>query len=122
MSKIIDHNTTDDHETMADGGKAWLSASGNYFVRREWHTPAGRNIHLYPNGQPWNNIAYYNIDTRKRIDLAAAHCKLCDGLAYSRHCGDFRSCKCGAVSVDTDRWMPERHRYLGEPKNYNKIA
>jgi hypothetical protein len=43
-----------------------------------------------------------------------AECKLCGDRVYSRHHHDFRTCKCGAISVDGGR---EYMRRVGEPAN-----
>lgn len=34
------------------------------------------------------------------MKIKAIHCKTCDYVVYSRARHDFRSCKCGSVSVD----------------------
>lgn len=86
---------------MADGKYAWLTASGNYYARRE------------PDYENWKSIAYYNKETKERIPLAKAQCSDCKQMLESKMCGDFVSCGCGKSFVDTDRWFPERHRYGG---------
>jgi hypothetical protein len=96
---------------MADNTMAWLSASRNYYVRREKHSPKGNVITIQTH--PWTHIAYYDLVTRKRIPLARAMCTSCLDSIESKHCGDYVHCSCGASAVDTDRWVPERHRYIG---------
>lgn len=96
---------------MQDGSRAWLSASKKYYVRREYHSPKGFCITIQ--AYPWNHIEYYDLEGRY-IPLAMARCNNCHDLIRSKHCGDFVSCSCKKSGVDTDRWFPERHRYIGD--------
>lgn len=82
---------------MGDGTEAYLTTSRLYYSRNNG------------NGE----IAYYDHTTLLRIPLAAAKCAKCEQVIRSMRCGDFVQCKCGDSYVDTDRWMPERHRYGG---------
>lgn len=86
---------------MKDGTTAYLSQSKNYFIRRE------------PTVEKWKYIRYYTLEG-DYIQLAKGRWKLCEDTIESKHCGDYVGCSCGASRVDTDRWFPERHRYLGE--------
>lgn len=45
-------------------------------------------------------------------------CKLCEDVIYSRHDGEYRSCKCGAIAVDQ---TPHYSRFIGEPANFVKV-
>lgn len=92
-------------EVMNDGTTAYLTYSKRYYVRRE------------PDVHYWSHIVYYGLD-KNRIHLAKAKCKLCGEIMESKCCGDFQPCKCGASFVDTDRWLPERHRYGGETEPF----
>lgn len=94
-----------DSRRMKDGTTAYLSSSKRYFIRRE------------PNPDNWQVIEYYTLD-KEYIQLAKAECNKCHTILASKHCGDFVSCECGNF-VDTDRWMPERHRYGGDVKPIN---
>jgi hypothetical protein len=85
---------------MQDGTEAYLSQSKKHFIRRE------------PDEHEWNTIKYYTLEGES-IQLAKATCGTCDDVIESQCCGDFVTCKCGDSSVDTDRWFPERHRYIG---------
>jgi hypothetical protein len=87
---------------MNDGTEAWLSQSGRYYVRR------------MPTREDWNEIAYYDIDTKERIQLSKGICNSCGETIESKHCGNFVRCTCGESFVDTDRWMPEHGRYGGD--------
>ena len=102
---------------MTDDSYAWLSASGRYYVRRERHstTRSGRK-RVWVASDEWTHIAYYDKKTRERIPLARAECEACHDVIESKHGGDFVSCACGETYVDTDRWMPERHRYGGKAR------
>ena len=86
---------------MNDGTTAYLSMSKRYFVRRE------------PKVDKWTSIRYYNIETLDEVALAKAKCGDCGDIIQSKHCGDYVGCSCGKSFVDTDRWMPERHRWGG---------
>lgn len=118
MPRIIDKSGEFDAiaKTMQDGSRAWISISGRYYVRREYHSPQGPI-----QTKPWTHIQYYTLEG-EYIPLAAARCLRCGDIVRSRHCGDFRSCSCGAVSVDTDRWTPTWHRYIGKEKNYEVLS
>lgn len=85
---------------MNDGSYAWLLPSKRYYARRE------------PEYDCLDTIAYYSLD-KDRIPLASAVCRECGERITSKMCGDFVRCSCDASFVDTDRWMPERHRYGG---------
>ncbi len=85
---------------MNDGTLAWLTVTGKYYCRREPHV------------DNWTKIAYYTLE-KDLIPLAKGKCKDCGEVIESQHCGDYVTCKCGKSNVDTDRWMPERHRYIG---------
>lgn len=100
-------------ETMKDDTVAWLTASGNYYARRYRLTP--KTSRERPDKDRWTHIAYYTLEG-ERVPLAKAECAECGDVLESKHCGDFVVCKCGQSSVDTDRWFPERHRYLGHVK------
>lgn len=39
-------------------------------------------------------------DLPQKIEVNAARCKLCHDTIHSYHRHDFRTCKCGAISVD----------------------
>lgn len=91
-----------DGTEMADGTLAWLTPSGSYYARRE------------PDYDIWDTIAYYNKDTKERIHLAEAQCSQCGQVIASKMRGDCVRCACGESFVDTDHWMPERHRYGGK--------
>jgi len=92
-------NTQDEGTKMKDGTNAWLTASGWYFSRPE------------PSYEKRESIVYYSLD-KEHIPLAETECQKCGETVKSKMCGDFQSCSCRATSVDTDRWMPERHRIL----------
>lgn len=92
---------TGDPKEMKDGTTAYLTESKRYFVRRE------------PKKDNWNRIQYYTLEGGY-ISLAKGRCKECNQVIQSQMCGDFQECECGKSFVDTDRWMPERHRYGGE--------
>ena len=53
----------------------------------------------------------------KKILVNKARCKLCGDVVESKHRHDFRSCSCGAMSVDGGReyirraWSGERSYY-----------
>jgi len=80
---------------MKDWQVAFLTHSGRYYCR---------------NHDDWR-IDYYNL-RKEFIPLASAKCENCGDIIQSKKCWDFVSCKCGDTMVDTDRWMPERHRIL----------
>ncbi|MGA0610054.1 DUF7695 domain-containing protein [Caldimonas sp. KR1-144] len=42
-------------------------------------------------------------------------CTQCDDVIWSRYRGEFRSCKCGAISVDQ---TPHYSRYVGNPADF----
>lgn len=84
---------------MKDGYEAWLQPSGDYYARR------------HPSYEDYHSIYYYDLE-KNRIPLASATCPKCKEFIESKMCGDFVCCTCGATCVDTDRWMPERHRLL----------
>ena len=86
---------------MKDGREAWLTPSGRYYARRE------------PTYDVYDEILYYSLDGEP-IPLAKGECPECHDVIRSRMCGDFQRCKCGKSFVDTDRMMPERHRYGGQ--------
>lgn len=46
-------------------------------------------------------------------------CKLCDDIIWSRYEGEFRTCKCGAISVDQ---TPYYTRYIGNSHNMNILG
>lgn len=83
---------------MQDGREARLTSSGRYYVRHWGYT-----------------IMYYTLKG-ERIPLARARCEDCKELLISKRCGHFVQCSCGASFVDTDRWVPESHRYGGQVK------
>lgn len=85
---------------MQDGTTGYLSHSQRYYIRRE------------PKPDKWTHIRYYTLEGEP-IQLAKAKCPNCGDVIESKHCGDFVKCECGESYVDTDRWMPERHRYGG---------
>lgn len=85
---------------MKDGSTAYLTASKRYYCRRE------------PKVDDFNKIVYYTL-SGEHIPLASGTCEECGEKLESQICGDFKQCKCGKSFVDTDRWMPERHRYGG---------
>ena len=81
---------------MQDGGAARLTKSGKYYVRYRGES-----------------IFYYTLEG-ERIRLATARCTaICKQIIRSKRCGDFVICDCGKSFVDTDRWLPTRHRYGG---------
>lgn len=86
---------------MQDGTEAWLTPSKRYYCRAE------------PSYEERTSIAYYGLD-KERIPLAKGICNQCNEVIESKMCGDFQSCKCKKSFVDTDRQMPERHRYGGD--------
>lgn len=92
---------TGDPKKMKDGSTAYLTQTGKYFVRRE------------PERHSFTKIVYYTLGG-EHIPLAKGKCKECGQVIESQMCGDFVPCKCAKSFVDTDRWMPERHRYGGE--------
>lgn len=85
---------------MKDGKLAWLTESGHYYARRN------------PDYENHTSIGYYDLEGNP-IPLASAACPECHDTITSKRCGDFVTCKCGKSSVDTDRLMPERHRFIG---------
>ena len=87
---------------MNDGTTAYLSSSKRYYIRQEG----------YPDDVSGKRIEYYTLRGRY-IHLARAKCLDCGEEIWSRRCGDFQRCRCGASYVDTDRRVPERHRYGG---------
>ena len=97
-------------KTMNDGTTAYISPSKRYYIRSAWWV-GGKLI----KEKQARRIEYYTL-RGKYIPLARAKCLSCGEEIFSLRCGDFVSCSCGKISVDTDRWMPERHRYLGECK------
>lgn len=90
-------------EIMNDGTEAWLTHSRSYYCRRE------------PDVRKWTKIVYYGLN-KEHIPLAKAQCEKCLDIIESQHCGDYVTCGCGLAYVDTDRWMPEMHRYGGRVK------
>lgn len=92
---------------MQDGTEAWKTPSGLYFCRAE------------PSYEDRQSIAYFTLDG-VRIPLAKGKCEKCGDVVESKMCGDFQRCKCGASAVDTDRWFPERHRFIGPISNEGK--
>jgi endogenous inhibitor of DNA gyrase (YacG/DUF329 family) len=44
----------------------------------------------------------------------SVYCKKCKTTITSERPGHFVTCECGAVSIDTDRWFPERYRIVGD--------
>lgn len=86
---------------MNDGTEAWLTSSGLYYCRAE------------PSYEERTSIVYYSLE-KEHIPLSHGTCKKCGDYIESKMCGDFQSCSCGASFVDTDRWMPERHRHGGD--------
>lgn len=115
MTRIIDHTIDDTYKIMADSTKAWPTRSNNLFVRREFHSPQGHVIHIQ--SYPWNHIAYYDKNSLERLYLAEARCLNCNTIVRSKHCGDFATCNCGKIFVDTNRWFPNSHRYGGNSKD-----
>ena len=91
---------------MKDGNEAWVTQSGNYHARR------------HPTYENYTHIFYYDLEGN-RILLAKATCPSCEDVLESKMCGDFVSCRCGKSFVDTDRCMPERHRFGGLVANIN---
>jgi hypothetical protein len=45
-------------------------------------------------------------------------CALCATVIFSRYVGEFRSCECGAISVDQ---TPHYSRCIGDPKCFLKV-
>lgn len=110
MPRIHNHSDLIDAVTMQDGTPAWLTQSKRYYCRQERHSPKGLAITYTP--WSWTHIQYYTLKG-VYIPLAAAKCGYCGDTARSKHCGDFVRCACRNAAVDTDRMMPERHRYIG---------
>jgi len=91
-----------DEKVMKDGSSAHLTESKRYYVRKELNEDS-------------QTIVYYTL-SGDHIPLARAKCGDCNEVIESKKCGDFVSCSCGNSYVDTDRWMPERHRFGGNAK------
>jgi hypothetical protein len=96
-------------KTMNDWTEAVLTISKNYYVRqmykwKSYNRPLKHN-------ETWDRIEYYNLEGNY-IPLAMAECKKCWEIIQSQYCWHFVSCSCWHTMVDTDRWMPERHRFL----------
>ncbi|WOI85964.1 DUF7695 domain-containing protein [Rhodococcus qingshengii] len=104
----------DKPKIMVDGTVAWLSPSKRYYVRRYRlkfaRTPRQEEV---PSDDDWTHIAYFDVETKERIALASATCTECNATIESKHCGDYVWCECRKSAVDTDRMMPERHRFIG---------
>ena len=41
-------------------------------------------------------------------------CRLCHDVIFSRYSGEFVTCKCGSISIDSTEHYT---RYIGEPEN-----
>lgn len=93
-------------KTMKDWTIAVLTSSKSYYVRKmyKWKSNA-------KSWMKWDRIEYYDLHGNY-IPLASAECSKCGDIIQSQYCWNFVSCKCWHTSVDTDRWMPERHRFL----------
>lgn len=93
-------------KTMKDWTTAVFTLSKRCYVR-----------HMYkwkPNTKSWmkwDRIEYYDL-RGNYIPLAMAECEKCGEIVQSQYCWHFVSCSCWHTEVDTDRWMPERHRIL----------
>ncbi len=83
----------DRSKVMKDGTIAYLTQSGSYYFL------AGPD-------------RYWHLDG-SRIEWQEAECDICHDIIASRRCGQYVSCRCGMSGVDTDRWMPERQRFIG---------
>lgn len=94
---------------MNDWTTAVLTSSWTYYVRQMYKWKS------YNRPRKWNEkydrIEYYTL-RGKYIPLASAECAKCWDIIQSQMCWHFVSCSCWSTSVDTDRWMPERHRFL----------
>jgi len=85
---------------MEDGIIGYLTKSERYYCRKE---VKDEDLMIF----------YYTLEG-KRVPLAKAECLSCGEIVESLRCGDFQKCSCGGTAVDTDRWLPERHRYIGD--------
>lgn len=91
---------------MKDWTIAVLTSSWNYYVRQMYNWKSNTKSWM-----KWDRIEYYDLQGNY-IPLASAECKNCWDTIQSQYCWHFVSCKCWDTAVDTDRWMPERHRLL----------
>lgn len=57
--------------------------------------------------------------TKKYLYTNAIKCKVCGDVIESEHRHDFKTCSCGAVSVDGGH---NYQRIVGEPYNYEDMA
>lgn len=48
-------------------------------------------------------------------EVTALKCLKCEDIIWSRHVHDFRTCSCGASSIDGGRYYS---RVLGDPQDY----
>jgi hypothetical protein len=96
-------------KTMKDWTTAVLTSSWSYYIRQmyKWKSYDRPLKH----GEIWDRIEYYDLQW-KYIPLGKKECEKCWEIVESQYCWHFVTCKCWYTSVDTDRWMPERHRFL----------
>lgn len=81
---------------MNDGNKATVSSSGNWYI----HIDEDNTYH------------FYTLEKEKMPHLSN-YCEDCDEKVISYRPGHFNVCSCGKVGVDTDRWLPNHGRYIG---------
>lgn len=54
-----------------------------------------------------------------KIILNSVKCKLCEDVLVSNNCHDFRTCKCGKVSIDGGTQYLRR---IGNPKSMEDLS
>lgn len=91
---------------MKDWTIAVLTTSWNYYARQMYKWKSNTKGWM-----KWDRIEYYDLQWNY-IPLATQECKKCWEIVQSQYCWHFATCTCWHTSVDTDRWMPERHRIL----------
>ena len=96
-------------KTMTDGTTAVLTLSKRYYVRMMYRWKS-YNRPRKPN-EKYDRIEYYSLHW-KYIPLASDECNHCWEIIQSQMCGHYVTCKCWHTSCDTDRQLPEYHRYL----------
>lgn len=96
-------------KTMTDGTTAVFTLSKRYYVRMMYRWKS-YNRPRKPN-EKYDRIEYYSLHW-KYIPLASIECKHCWEMIQSQMCGHYVTCKCWNTSCDTDRQLPELHRYL----------
>lgn len=98
---------------MRDWTTAVLTVSKSYYIRQML------NWKSYNRPRNWNEkydrVEYYDLRWNY-IPLAMAECTTCWEIVQSQYCGHYTTCSCWNTAVDSDRWMPERHRIITKSK------